>query len=166
MSEYIKPQTGLTTYSVLPENFALEAHHLENGCVETNKMGANRQTNLTGYALSKFIEQLGFDLIKCLCRKFKLTPDQCIMLNEYSNEAGEMLVWARSTVPVGREHIECSDAPLELVAGEIEVVATPVNTPLPLPSSRPRPDQDPFARLARRLGLPVPRPDSSVVDLP
>lgn len=159
----IKQQTGLVRFSVLPENFQLEAHFFDDGRVESNRMGANRETDLAGSRLANYMHTLGVELSACLRRAYGLTPNEVLILSEVGLN-GEMLVWVRSTRPVGREYLPSSKkrGTLELVEGDIEVVSTPS----PSPSARPLLGRARVAELMRRSKLPVPRPDSSVVDLP
>lgn len=117
----------LAKFSVLPENFQLEAHFSDDGRVESNRMGANRETDLAGSRLANYMHTLGVELSNCLCRAYGLTPHEVLILSEVGLD-GEMLVWVRSTRPVGREYLPSSkkSGTLELVEGDIEVEASTV----------------------------------------
>lgn len=146
----------------LPFNFRLEAYIDERGILTTNQLGISLEGSAGSWSNALRLEKLGFELRTLAVRQYKLTHDQLLLLSSYT-PAGELMIWLRSTIPVGRDYLKSAERPLELVHDDaIDVTSIPSTSPsvtLPPASSR----------VVSPKRLPSPRagsPDSSVVDLP
>ena len=93
----------LTTYQVLPPDFVLEIHHLEDGRIETNRIGIpHKLVSLMTYGgMTHWFRQAAIELGKLLKEKFDV--DDYDVLSACDHEDFGHVLWLRSRYPVTKK---------------------------------------------------------------
>lgn len=114
----VAKQESLAVWTILPPDFRLEVTQLDDGRIETNKMGLDAFTSNIRMSMS-WMNKLNEELGACFWKQFHAEP---ICLSEYTVD-GKMLMRLRSRDKVTLDPLLSTKQPdLALAEGEAPVI--------------------------------------------